>query len=243
MTPIDRRALIKLGAAGLAAVGTIAALGDTANAAGAADRHGGRSGRGRRSFELVVIRHAEAERNPGPDDGFANPLTALGVEQAALLPWRFRPRDVSAVVSSTRLRTVQTADAICLSQGVPLRTDPALLEISLAGITSVDEANAVIAEWAAGNLDAKTPAGESINEARARALPAFQALIEQHRGTPSKLVVVSHGATMFGVLPALFTNVTMPFATANQPGNTGIVRGEFVDDHLVCTDWLGLPPG
>ena len=79
------------------------------------------------AFRVLFIRHAESQINelraieiPGqplpPDSGVSYPLTQEGTQQAIALAELLRDVDLQAIYASTRLRALQTADAIAFAQ-------------------------------------------------------------------------------------------------------------------------------
>jgi len=88
---------------------------------------------------IYLIRHAQSEGNLyrralGWYDGH---ITALGREQAAALENRFRGVSIQAVYSSDLSRARETARALTLPKGLPLRPDPAFREIGLGELTNI----------------------------------------------------------------------------------------------------------
>ncbi len=82
---------------------------------------------------IYLVRHAEAEGNlyrriHGRYDAL---VTENGFRQIACLEERFRPIHIDAVYSSGLYRTEATARAIYRPKGLPLHTDPGLLEVNM----------------------------------------------------------------------------------------------------------------
>ena len=200
-------------------------------------------------FNVLFIRHAESEVNVAPipgvaDDGVTYPLTSLGVQQAWALSQRLGNIDISAIYTSTRVRCIQTADAIALPHGLTLNLEPGIVETNFGDLATIDieEVYGVMQAWATGDADAHSEGGESLNDMLARFLPPVSAAIEQYKDTPRTVVFVAHGAVLGGCLPQLFSNVSPAWAMQNGFQNTGIVSGAFRDGELVCTSWQGLAP-
>lgn len=208
-------------------------------------------------FRVLFARDAESEINVLPlgrsgaeaplDEGVSYPLTARGVVQAWALGRSLADEAASAVVTSPRLRCVQTADAVGLPRGLPIRLTPELVEIGLGEVGRSDVADlaaiaALAARWAGGDMDVRAPGGESLREVRARSLPFVTLTIGEHGDDPRTLVVVSHGGLFGALLPAVFGNVSPGFALRNPLPTAGTVRGERGDGGLVCSEWLGRRP-
>lgn len=201
-------------------------------------------------FEVLFIRHGESEVNVLPpeqlgtavDDGVTYPLTLLGIQQVNDLAQTLANRTISAVVTSTRLRCLQTADAIAFSKGLSLKLAPEIVEVNLSGATGFEEIQQVLQAWMSGDAEAKTATGETLTQITARALPFLQQTIDEYSAYPATLVIVAHGGILMSMLPLLFSNVSPAFAATNSFPNTGVATGELQDGTLVCTDWLGLQP-
>ena len=211
------------------------------------------------AFRVQFIRHAESQINvlrtidvPGkplpPDSGVTYPLTFDGVEQAVVLGDRLRDEDILAIVSSTRLRAIQTADAIAFPHGMTLDLAPEIVEVAFtdpdASMSTVDylAAVATMASWISGNPDARTPGGESLTEVLARFLPFVASTISTYSDQAGTLVFVSHSITLGVALPYLFENLSPEWALTHGLQNAGIVSGAFIDGRLMCTDWQGTAP-
>ena len=254
MQTLSRRTLLS-GAAALATVGLGARpLGAAAQATPAAPP-AALPAESARGFEVLFIRHAESEVNvrlPGPsdppDEGVTYPLTELGLEQSIARAETLADAPISALYSSTRLRCVQTADAIAARTEELVRLAPELVEITFGtdlgeGEEVLENVLGVWQQWVAGDLDARLEGGESLNDVLARFTPFVEAAVAEHANLPQRLVFVSHGGTLGAGLPHVFTNVSPEFALTNSFTNTGVATGVLRDGRLVCTDWQGLPPG
>ncbi|MGB3327892.1 MAG: histidine phosphatase family protein, partial [Thermomicrobiales bacterium] len=200
-------------------------------------------------FNVLFIRHAESEENVAPvpgvaDDGVSYPLTRLGMEQANALAATLGAIPVSAILTSTRLRCIQTAQAVGLSHVVPLTLAPGIVETNFGDVASrsMGEVATTMGAWALGNPDAHTDGGESLTDQLRRFLPEVQAAIATFSDRPETLVFVAHAAVLMACLPHLFANVSPVFALTNPLQYTGIVSGTIGDGALVCTAWQGIAP-
>ena len=82
---------------------------------------------------LVFVRHAEKE-TPWPREvGTYQPLSEAGRERAANLATSLEGLGIAAVVSSPTSRTVTTGAAVAKALGVPIGTDPRLIESPALG--------------------------------------------------------------------------------------------------------------
>jgi probable phosphoglycerate mutase len=211
-------------------------------------------------FRVRFVRHAESQINelnaiavPGqplpPDSGATYPLTQHGVEQAIALGDALRSDPILAIVSSTRLRCTQTADAIAFATGLTIELAPGLVEVAFvdpaASMSTLDPVAMVqtMTSWITGDRSAHTPGGESLDEILARFLPVVTETIGQYADQPGDLLFVSHSIVLSVALPFLFTNLSSEWALTNVLPNTGIATGGYVDGKLSCIEWNGAAPG
>lgn len=145
---------------------------------------------------FLFVRHA-AHDNVGGFLAGRLPNIRLGADgraQAARLAERMRRESFSAIISSPRERTRETADAIGAACNRPVSPDPALEEIdfgSWSGKTFVDlNEDAAWRQWNAERATARTPSGEGMADVRERVLGCMERVARDY---PSQAVVlVSH---------------------------------------------------
>lgn len=198
--------------------------------------------------EIWFIRHAESEINvvkgplPQPDRGVSYPLTATGVQQAAVLGARFVGVPVSHLYSSTRLRTLETAAAISRQSGVPITLAPDVVEIDFGDAPDLyRDVPEIVGEWLGGDPEARLRGeGENLVEVRARVQDFWDALRERHAGDDGLIVVVTHGGIIGFALPELCAEVDSELLTRYPIDNTDIVRARLVGNTLQCQEWDGL---
>ncbi len=198
-------------------------------------------------LEIWLVRHAESEINvirgplPTPDEGVTYPLTAKGVDQAAALGPQFDGVPVRHIYSSTRLRTLQTADAISFQTGIPVRLAPEAVEISFGPAPDLyDDVPAVVEQWLRGDTAARNRGeGESLDDVHARFMPFWERLIEAHGSESGVIVLVTHGGIIGFALPELCEEVGQMAMAERHIGNAETVRTRLVDGELQCYDWHG----
>ena len=212
------------------------------------------------NFRVLFVRHAESQINVipeleiprhalPPDNGVTYPLTIKGMRQAQALGERLADLDLLAVYSSIRTRCIQTATALALPHQQPLILAEEIVEIAFTepdasmGMIEETDVREVMAKWAAGDIDAAPPGGESLAEVFHRFLPWAHTTIGRHAQSPGTLAVVAHGGVLAAGLTQLFSNVSPSFALSHMFENTETATGQFVDGHLVCVDWHGSVPG
>jgi probable phosphoglycerate mutase len=150
-------------------------------------------------MRLILIRHAETEHNrdnrvQGRAD---NPLSEVGVRQAAALAAALRGQEIAAVVSSPLQRAQSTARAVADAVGVSLVTEPDLVEMhvgEMEGISTTEMRERYadfLKEWATEHgATLPLPGGESLVEVQERAWAVVQRLRERY--AEQTLALVSH---------------------------------------------------
>lgn len=201
-------------------------------------------------LEIWFIRHAESEVNvisqplAEPDEGVSYPLTAKGMMQASELASTFKDVPVTAIYSSTRLRTLQTADAIAFTKGLALRLAPEIVEIGVgmpsppATESEWEEVKVLMQRWAAGDEEIRF-GDENLGDVRRRFTPFWQRLLASHGGDKGVVVVVTHGGIMSFVIPALCKNIPLEIPMKHHISNAGIVKTELNGETLRCKSWDG----
>ncbi len=153
----------------------------------------------RRITRLHLIRHGDVgdawdDRVYGQMDVG---LSARGEAQAEALGARMAGMGLDAVYASDLARAIETARRVARPCGVSVETVAALREASFGhwqGELWTDilarHADEVRARFASP-ATAKMKGGESLEELRARVMPAVETLVERHRG--ESVAVVTHG--------------------------------------------------
>lgn len=202
-------------------------------------------------LQIWFIRHGESEINvsSGPrvhDSGVTYPLTRNGVEQARALAAAIRDVPITKIYSSTRLRAIQTADAVAFAHTLTLSLAPEAVEIDF-GLTS--DANqdgraiytGLARKWLVEkDFEARHGSGESYADVQRRFLPFVREVMNRHAQDSGVVVIVAHSATIGFMMPMLAGNVPADFALRHSLPNTGIVKTELRDGRLFCADWAGI---
>ncbi|MFG6432599.1 histidine phosphatase family protein [Roseateles sp. LYH14W] len=191
---------------------------------------------------LVVIRHGEtawnrATRIQGHTD---IPLSDLGVAQAQRLAGALAEEPLAAIYASDLSRARQTAEALAVTRGLPVRFDAALRERAFGRFeglswneieqTYPDEA----ARWRRREPDFAVGGGESLNVFSARCLQAARLAAAAHPG--ESIALVAHG----GVLDCLYraaTRVALDAPRSWQLGNATINRLLATVDGFTLVGW------
>ena len=180
-------------------------------------------------IELLVLRHGQSQADlEDRHEGRADfPLTELGREQARRVgAWLAARYTVDRILASTLIRAAETAEIVGHALGVPVESEPALMEFNngeLAGLKH-DEANARFGPMFGGRTELapyeRFPGGETMVEMRARAEHFLSKLLDE---TPDgkRLLLVTHG----GMTAQLFrAYLSLPVETRVFPstGDTGL---------------------
>lgn len=205
-----------------------------------------------RPIQFWFVRHGESEINvdaiphPAPDDGVSYPLTRKGVQQALSLGESLAAAPITTVYASTRLRAIQTADAVAFRHGLSIALAPAAVEIDLGmPLDAPDSGRAyreLVRKWLVDkDTSARIGEGESLLDAQRRFLPFVRELMNRHANDTGIVVIVSHSATLGLLVPMLASNVPEDYILSHALPNTGIIKTELRDDRLFCTEWGGAP--
>lgn len=140
-----------------------------------------------------VVNHHEFRYN----GHFDVDITVIGVEQMTKLADFLAGEPIKAVYSSDLQRSIKGAEIIAHSLGVKPKKIPALKELHLGrweGLTR-KEASAKYPEEADFSFrdlaTTKVKEGESLNDLKARVLPAIDELIAAHKN--ESICIVAHG--------------------------------------------------
>ena len=188
-------------------------------------------------MRLVLVRHAAVEESArGRCYGTLDVgLSPIGRAQSASLARVLAIDPVARVVSSPRVRAVETAVAVAEPHGLDVEVDYALRELDFGELEgrTYDEIAASLpelyAEWMTTPTTVRFPGGECYADLEARALGAVSALRSACDG--QTVVAVTHG----GVVRAVVADVLgLPperiFRIAVEPASVTVV------------EWLGDEP-
>ena len=147
---------------------------------------------------VYLVRHRQTAWNTaGRLQGTVDvPLAARGVAQARALAATLRDVEFDAAYGSALVRARHTAERV-LGGRVPLRVEPAFNELSYGrwqGATLERVARddpALGSRWAADPWSVTFPDGESLDDVRRRAVPAWVRVAAAHPG--ATVLVSAHG--------------------------------------------------
>jgi alpha-ribazole phosphatase len=182
-------------------------------------------------MRLVLVRHAEVEESArGRCYGTLDVgLSEAGRAQAATLARALSGEPLEAVVSSPRVRALETAAPIARPHGVEVAIEPGLRELDFGELEgrTYDEIAAslpdVYAQWMTTPTAVRFPGGESYADLRTRALAVVAALRDAH--DDATVVAVTHGGVVRAVVSeALGIPQERIFRIAVGPASVSIVE-------------------
>ncbi len=152
---------------------------------------------GGEATRLYLVRHGQSQGNTGDDLTTGDPhLTEVGWEQARRLGERLARQPVDVLYASPLARAQETAQPIAEATGLPVRTEPGLIEVALgtpetnARLVAGEEAEALARRIALeGTWDA-FPSSEGSEAARRRVGEAMDGIIKRFAG--QRVAIVTH---------------------------------------------------
>ncbi len=203
---------------------------------------------------LLLARHGRTDANatrtldsrpPGA------PLNEQGVAQAQRLAERLASWPLRAVHASRAVRAQQTAAPVAAAHGLPVAVVEGVQEVFVGDLEGRSDADAlavfreVYDAWWRGDLDARTPGGESARDLRARFLPAVERILAPWAtgsaaagGPGGDVLLVSHGAAIRLGAGALLGEA----AETSYVPNTGLVVLRRAPHGWVLESWDAADP-
>ena len=135
--------------------------------------------------QCVLIRHGQTDWNViGRYQGQADPpLNEQGLAQARRLAIELEPLQLDRLISSPLLRALQTAQIIAGHLGIPLETEPGLMEIHQGDWqtrlrTEIEQLYPELFHaWETEPWQVTPPGGESLRQVQARVYQAMDAIL------------------------------------------------------------------
>jgi probable phosphoglycerate mutase len=171
---------------------------------------------------LYLIRHGESTYNAeGRIQGQSDvALSELGRRQSAAVAEALATVPIDAVYSSPLHRAMETAQAIAAPHGLPVQSDPRLMEIDVGVFQDrlrselADAYPLEFARWLGGDEDFAIPGGESRRQLANRGCAAIRSIIAAGH---CHAVVVTHGGLLSATLRTLLdmSEPLPPFSLQN----------------------------
>ena len=190
--------------------------------------------------EIILVRHGETEWNVGEifRGRIDVELNETGVKQAQLLAEYLRYVKIGAVYSSPLKRSLKTAETIASYHQLEAEIAPGLIDLNFGkwqGL-SLQEVNdkypELYEEWISRPDKVKIPAGESLDDVRARAIGVIDEVSAKHRGT---VVLVSHRVVNKVLICALLGLDNSHFWNIRQD-TCGITTFTCEDERFILTE-------
>jgi broad specificity phosphatase PhoE len=147
---------------------------------------------------IYLVRHGTTEWNK--EEIFRGRLDCklndTGLAEARTLEAYFRDVVIDSVYSSPLSRATETAQAVAVSKGLSVITDPAFIDMDYGGwqglsLKEVEEKYVDLYRlWRERPQDVNFPGGENLAQVRARAWEGFGRVVQQNPG--KTVLVVSH---------------------------------------------------
>lgn len=205
-------------------------------------------------MRLLFARHGESVANTEriiSNRDLPHHLTPTGIAQATALAEQLAGQPVGAIWASPIVRAQETASIVAERLGLMVMTTPALREFDCGRAEGRGDAEA----WALHDAVSRAweveqsydrriePDGESFNDLRARFVPFVGDLIAQYRHTTEDVLLITHGALLYLMLPLVLTNIDSIFAKTHQLGNCVVVAAHLEQEQLVCSQWADVLVG
>jgi probable phosphoglycerate mutase len=157
-------------------------------------------------MELILVRHGLPDRR---DDTADPPLSGIGLDQARRVAAWLADEHVDAVVSSTMLRAIQTAEPFAAHRGHAVRRHEGIVEFDRDSGTYIPMEVLKRENYPAWLRMAQGEHGVDIGTFQATVVDALETIIADHPG--QRVAVFCHGgvinvwtAHVLGMAPRLF---------------------------------------
>jgi len=189
--------------------------------------------------KLILARHGETVWNVekvfrGRAD--VN-LDEVGIRQAELLGKYLSSWELEAIYSSPVKRALDTANIVARYQKVAVRIAEGLIDLDFGEWQSLPEQEvkrlypAILNEWHNNPHKAKMPGGESLEDARKRAVAVVDDVLSRHQGN---VLLVSHRVVIKVLICYLLGLDNSHFRNINQDVG-GITIFDHADGRFVLT--------
>lgn len=180
-------------------------------------------------MRLILIRHGQTPANvagilestvPGPG------LTALGDDEAAVLPTTLADEKIQAIFASTQVRSQLTAAPLSEKLGISVEVRGGIREIDSGDLEGRTDRPSIISyvttflRWVGGELDVRMPGAEDGREALAR----YDGVVAEAEALGHDTVAfVSHGAIIRAWVGCRTSDLSVEFLQHHYVMNTGYV--------------------
>ncbi len=180
-------------------------------------------------MKIYLVRHGESESDTKLkyEGDYDDALTAKGVEDAYRVAGFFVDKHIKRIVTSSRVRAVQTAEVIAQNLQLPLEITTDLKEQDIYGafkdfhISQPEEEYRLLGELNLSKANT-VPGVEPYEDFAARVMKQFSKLVSTAN---DNFVIITHGGPIRCVLRTYFPEAAIP-----KLGNGVIVTLERVDE-------------
>lgn len=201
-------------------------------------------------MRLLLVRHGQTSSNIGHHLDTAEPgadLSALGVRQAEAVPAALSEEHIDLIVTSTLVRTQQTAAPLARERGIEPWVRPGIKEISAGDLEMRNDEQAIhryidgVFDWGV-DVDRRMAGGETGREVLAR----YDEVVEEVARVvgDGTAVLVSHGAVIRYWAGERGENLDVEYASAHWLPNTAMLTMEGSPQQgWRLVEWLEQPLG
>lgn len=153
---------------------------------------------------VLLIRHGSVGGDGVLHGHVDVPLTEQGRAEAERLARRLDAEPLAAVYASDLQRARETAEILARPRGLSIALEPDLRELHMGRWDGrpirelLEREGDLVRRWWRELETFRIPGGESLADLAARAVPAFERIVERHRG--ETVAVVAHGGTNRAIL-------------------------------------------
>ena len=187
---------------------------------------------------IYLVRHGENLANITKEFSYKRvdySLTPKGVLQAEQTAEFLKNTALDAIYASPLKRARETGEIIAVPHGLPVTLLEEFREVNVGNLELMPPTEAtwrihdqIVAEWIAGNVEARFPGGENFLELVER---SRRGLLEVTRGRASqRIVVAAHG----GILTAIVRNVCLE--ASEEITHTGMHNCAITEIELTTSD-------
>ncbi|MBI9044225.1 MAG: histidine phosphatase family protein [Anaerolineaceae bacterium] len=197
-------------------------------------------------MKLFFVRHGESEANVMnmmSNRGWIHGLTEKGKAQAAGLAQEIKHLPFKRVYASPLKRTVETAELLAEPLGLSVETHAGLREVDSGILEGKSDEESwkiffkIFYDWFEDqNWDSKVEEGDSLNDLRARFLPALENILAENEDG-DHILIVSHAGVLTTLLPFVLDNVGHKFSYENPLNNIDMIVAHKNGDGLICEKW------
>ena len=185
-------------------------------------------------MRILFARHGESEANilhVISNRDLPHKLTETGISQSFALANALASFKLVKIISSPIIRAQETAGIVAQRYSLPLTISPALCEFDCGRMEGRGDEQA----WAAHREVTRAwdedrdygrripPDGDSYLDLKNRFLPFIAGLAADNQDLSGDILLVSHGAVLYQMLPLVLANVDRAFTQSHPIGYCGLI--------------------